>query len=48
MSSNKSLDGVHLHHLRFADDAVILISSNIKELNNMLNQLNEEIPIVGK
>lgn len=37
----KYIDGVCLSYLRFADD-IALLSTGIKELNTMLNQLSEQ------
>lgn len=41
-----NIDGMHLHHLRFADD-IVLISTDLDELNIMLNELNEESRKIG-
>ena len=41
-----NIDGTHLHHLRFADD-IVLISTDMDELNIMLNELNEESRKIG-
>ena len=36
-----NIDGEHLHHLKFADD-IVLISTNTKEAEIMLNDLHSE------
>ena len=36
-----NIDGEHLHHLKFADD-IVLISTNTKEAAIMLNDLHSE------
>lgn len=41
-----NIDGSHLNHLRFADD-IVLISSNIQELKDMLEQLKGAAEGVG-
>lgn len=41
-----NIDGSYLHHLRFADD-IVLISSDVHELSNMLEQLNNASKKIG-
>ena len=41
-----NIDGVHLSHLRFADD-IILAAKDPQELNEMLQQLNEVSATIG-
>lgn len=41
-----NIDGSFLNHLRFADD-IVLPSTDIRELNTMLNQLNEQYKRIG-
>ena len=40
------IDGSHLNNLRFADD-IVLISSDVSELGEMLEQLNNAAKKVG-
>jgi len=41
-----NVDGTYFQHLRFADD-IVLISSDIQELKNMLESLNKAANAVG-
>lgn len=41
-----NIDGSYLSHLRFADD-IVLMSSDIQELNDMIRQLNDASKNVG-
>lgn len=41
-----NIDGIHLNHLRYADD-LVLISTDVQELNTMINELDEQSRKVG-
>ena len=41
-----NINGVHLSHLHFADD-IVLITNNAEELEEMLNELNNESNNIG-
>ena len=40
------INGVKINHLRFADD-IVLITGNVTEMQEMLNQLSDESKVLG-